>query len=51
MLVTEELEHLTVLAHMVPMEMEHQGRIENCKDYCWMLLQEFESGASLRLSR
>lgn len=31
---TEELDHLAVLAHMVSMELEHQGRIDNCKDHC-----------------
>jgi GAF domain-containing protein len=31
---TEELDHLRVLAHMVSMELEHQGRIDNCKDHC-----------------
>ena len=30
----EELEHLRVLAHMVAMELEHQGRIDNCRDNC-----------------
>lgn len=30
----EEREHLAVLAHMVAMELENQGRFENCKTYC-----------------
>ena len=30
----EELEHLVVLAHMVSMELENQGRITNCKTHC-----------------
>ncbi|MGE5472039.1 MAG: GAF domain-containing protein [Bacteroidota bacterium] len=30
----EELEHLQVLAHMVSMELEHQGRIDNCRENC-----------------
>jgi GAF domain-containing protein len=30
----DELDHLKVLAHMVSMELERQGRIDNCKDHC-----------------
>lgn len=30
----EEIDHLRVLAHMVSMELEHQGRIKNCKNNC-----------------
>lgn len=30
----DEVEHLKVLAHMVSMELEHQGRISNCKGNC-----------------
>jgi GAF domain-containing protein len=30
----EELDHLQVLAHMVSMELESQGRIEDCKKFC-----------------
>jgi len=30
----EELEHLRVLAHMVSMELENQGRIKNCRNNC-----------------
>jgi len=30
----EELEHLKVLSHMVSMELENQGRIDNCKANC-----------------
>jgi len=30
----EELEHLQVLAHMVAMELEHQGRIDDCRNNC-----------------
>lgn len=30
----DELDHLKVLAHMVSMELEHQGRIDNCRTYC-----------------
>lgn len=30
----EEQEHLAVLAHMVAMELEHQGRIDDCRENC-----------------
>lgn len=30
----EELEHLKVLSHMVAMELENQGRIDDCKANC-----------------
>jgi GAF domain-containing protein len=30
----EELEHLVVLAHMVTMELENQGRMDSCEGYC-----------------
>jgi GAF domain-containing protein len=30
----EEVDHLRVLAHMVSMELEHQGRIDNCQNNC-----------------
>ena len=30
----EEAEHLRVLAHMVAMELEHQGRIDDCRNNC-----------------
>ena len=30
----EELDHLKVLAHMVTMELQNQGRIDNCKENC-----------------
>jgi len=30
----EELDHLRVLAHLVSMELEHQGRIKNCSNNC-----------------
>ena len=33
-LADEELEHLKVLAHMVSMELENQGRIDNCRKNC-----------------
>ena len=33
-LAVEEREHLAVLAHMVSMELEHQGRIGDCKVHC-----------------
>ena len=31
---SEELAHLKTLSHMVSMELEHQGRIDNCKENC-----------------
>ena len=31
---TEEVEHLAVLAHMVAMALEHQGKIKDCQTYC-----------------
>ena len=33
-LLAEELDHLRVLAHMVSMELEHQGRIDDCSQNC-----------------
>jgi GAF domain-containing protein len=33
-LAAEEVDHLLVLAHMVSMELEGQGRIKNCKQNC-----------------
>jgi GAF domain-containing protein len=33
-LAPEELEHLAVLAHVVTMELEHQDKMDNCKDHC-----------------
>jgi GAF domain-containing protein len=33
-LAAEEIDHLRVLAHMVSMELENQGRIKDCKNNC-----------------
>jgi GAF domain-containing protein len=33
-LAPEEMDHLIVLAHMVTMELENQGRIDDCKQNC-----------------
>lgn len=30
----DETDHLRVLAHMVSMELENQGRFTNCRDFC-----------------